>query len=281
MRASEAAAHICKTLGGGEDVVEILVVEGVVGGPARGARMVVWKERVAGTLGSVELDHQVEEIARLALASRESVRAMLSTTRGQISLFVEPHFPPDELVIVGAGHIARPLCTLGAMLGYQVTVLDDRPGFATRERFPEADRLVNADLGDLFREVSIGTRTHLVLATRGHKYDFDALRDLLGREVEPAYIGMIGSTRRVRAALEQLARDGVPAQRLAAVYGPVGLDIEAQTPAEIAIAIAAELIRLNRGGEATSLKDRARVVERWIQAGTPREIDPGSCRSGE
>ena len=151
------------------------------------------------------------------------------------------------------------------MLGFRVVVLDDRPEFATRERFPEADEVRPADFSDPFRGMPIGPETHLVLVTRGHKYDFEALRGLLAREAMPAYIGMVGSRRRVRAALEQLTRERIPAERLRAVHAPIGLDIRAETPEEIAIAIAAELVLVRRGGTGVPMRDRERVMERWIE----------------
>ena len=181
------------------------------------------------------------------------------------TLYLEVYRPPPELIIVGAGHIARPLCRVGAMLGFRVTVLDDRPDFALPERFPEATAVLQADLfAAPFRDVELGADTHLVLVTRGHKYDYQALLDALRAPVPPSYIGMVGSQRRTRAALEQLVRDGVPLERLAGIHAPVGLDIGAETPEEIAVSVGAELIKLRRGGTGTSLRDRARVVERWI-----------------
>jgi xanthine dehydrogenase accessory factor len=180
-------------------------------------------------------------------------------------VYVEPLRPPPELVIVGAGHIARPLCAAGALLGFRVTVLDDRPEFATRERFPEAEQVRRADFSDPFRGVPIGPQTYLVLVTRGHKYDFEALRDVLGRPVQPAYIGMVGSRRRTRAALEQLAREGLDPERIAAVRAPIGLDVHAETPGEIAVAIAAELVLERRGGTGRPLRETERVYERWVR----------------
>jgi xanthine dehydrogenase accessory factor len=151
------------------------------------------------------------------------------------------------------------------MLGFRATVLDDRPEFATRERFPEADSVLRADFSDPFREVRIASDTHLVLVTRGHKYDFEALRDVLHRPELPAYVGMIGSRRRTRAALEQLARDGIGDERLRAVHAPIGLDLGAETPEEIAVAVAAELVMVLRGGTGRPLRDLERVAERWIR----------------
>ena len=143
-----------------------------------------------------------------------------------------------------------------------MTVLDDRPDLATRERFPDADRLIVADPADLFAHVAVGHRTSLVLVTRGHRYDYDALRALAAGGAEPAYVGMIGSRRRVRAAFEQLAAEGVPADWLARIHAPLGLDIGAESPAEIAIAVGAELVLTSRGGSGRPLSERAEVVRR-------------------
>jgi xanthine dehydrogenase accessory factor len=104
-----------------------------------------------------------------------------------------------------------------------------------------------------------------VLVTRGHRYDFEALRRLLLGAALPAYVGMVGSRRRVRAALEQLVREGIPRERLLRVHAPIGLDIGAETPEEIALAIMAEIVRVRRGGTGASLRDRERVMERWLR----------------
>ncbi|MBV9774534.1 MAG: XdhC family protein, partial [Gemmatimonadetes bacterium] len=183
--------------------------------------MLVWAGRRAGSLGAPALD---DEAAGLAAALLRGEGRPGPRTVGGVALYLEAHRAPAELVIVGAGHIARPLCRVGAMLGFRVRVLDDRPEFATRERFPEAEEVRRADFTDPFRGVEIGPETHLVLVTRGHKYDFEALRDLLLRDTLPGYVGMVGSRRRVRAALELLARDGIPRERLLRVHAPIGLD---------------------------------------------------------
>ncbi len=264
MRPSDAAEHIVAALSGGPPVAEVVIVSSIARATEVGDRLLVWEDRRLGSTGETDVDREIERIAREALRSRKPASAKLEAAEGLISVFVEPHHPPAELVIVGAGHIARPLCRMGAMLGFRVTILDDRPGFATRERFPEADRLLKADFSDPFREVVLGSGTHLILVTRGHKYDYEALKDVLQRGVDLAYIGMVGSQRRVRAALEQLVKEGIPATRLASVFAPIGLDIEAETPEEIAISIAAELIRVRRGGTGAYMRDRARVVDRWI-----------------
>ncbi|HEU0079755.1 MAG TPA: XdhC family protein, partial [Longimicrobiaceae bacterium] len=211
------------------------------------------------------LDTRAAELAGALLRGegRDGPRTV-ETARGRCTLYLEAHRPPPELVIVGAGHIARPLCRIGAMLGFRVRVLDDRPEFATRERFPEAEEVRPTDFADPFRDLPLGPDSHLVLVTRGHRYDFEALRRLLLGPALPAYVGMVGSRRRVRAALEQLVREGIPRERLLRVHAPIGLDIGAETPEEIALAIAAEIVRVRRGGTGVSLRERERVMERWF-----------------
>lgn len=254
-------------------LVLLLAAPGVVGA-MEGARMVVDEAGRRGTLGSAALDALGEEAARAALAGGKAGARDVEVDGRTCSLYVEVHLPPPELVIVGAGHIARPLCRVGAMLGFRVVVLDDRPEFATRERFPEAARVERADFTAPFEALSLGPRSHLVLVTRGHKYDYDALRDALRRPVHLPYIGMVGSRRRVRAALEQLVREGVPEEELRRIHAPIGVDIGAETPEEIAVSIAAELVLIRRGGTGVPLRDRERVAERWIgrsPAGPPDE----------
>lgn len=275
MRPEKAAGYVLEALAGGEPVSEVVVVGSGSGRVPLGSRLAVWSGRVEGSLGSPDFDAMIIELAREALHSRKAAVHTLEIEQAQVLVFIEPHHPPDELLIVGAGHIARPLCRIGAMLGFQVTILDDRPGFATRERFPEAVRLIRADFSDPFRDVELGPGTHLILVTRGHKYDYDALRDVLLRKIELAYIGMVGSQRRVRAAFEQLIREGIDRERLQQVYAPIGLDIEAETPEEIAISIIGELVRLRRGGTGVSLRDKTRVVERWIREPSGREEAEG------
>ena len=268
LEVAEALEHARRAVAAGPPAVGVAVLESSAGGPAAGERMVVWAAAHAGTLGSAALDDAAVAAARprLAASARAGTHA-LEAGGVRCTVYLETHRPRPELVIVGAGHIARPLCTVGALLGFRVVVLDDRPEFATRERFPEAAEVLRADFADPFRDVPIHGGTHLVLVTRGHKYDFEALRGLLAGPEVPAYVGMVGSRRRVRAALEQLVREGIPRERLAAVHAPIGLDIRAETPEEIAISIAAEIVLIQRGGTGAPMRDRARVMERWVKGG--------------
>ena len=226
-------------------------------------------ERLVGSFGDAELDAAALALGTQRLEDRrvsaQGVHELTSTSGPTIQVYVEAHHPHPDLVIVGAGHIAQPLCSMGAAMGFRVIVVDDRPDFATRERFPEADRVVRVDFRDPFASVPMHSTSHVVLVTRGHKYDFECLRHLLETEVEPPYVGMIGSRRRVRAAFSQLKGEGMPRDRLSRVRAPIGLDIGAETPVEIAVAVLAEIILQWRGGTGTPLTDQERILDRFFK----------------
>ncbi|HVN28184.1 MAG TPA: XdhC family protein, partial [Candidatus Binataceae bacterium] len=140
----------------------------------------------------------------------------------------------------------QPLCKLGAMLGFHVTVIDDRASFANRERFPEADEIIVRAFGPAVESLSLDTHCYLVSVTRGHAFDEETVRAAL---LSPCgFVGMIGSRRRVKAMLDRLGEAGVPGERLDEVHAPLGLDLGAETPEEIALSIMAEIVRERRMG---------------------------------
>jgi xanthine/CO dehydrogenase XdhC/CoxF family maturation factor len=179
-------------------------------------------------------------------------------------LFAELHAVAAPLVIFGAGHIAVPLANLAQTLGFHVTVLDDRDEFAQPARFEEGVQVQKLDFTEPLAHVTVSDQTFVVLLTRAHKYDFDCLRTVLQLAVRPRYLGMIGSKRRVRAAFQALLAAGVPRASLAHVHAPVGVEIGAETPAEIAVSIAAELIQVRRNAAGTTMGSDARVLERMF-----------------
>lgn len=256
---------------GGEPVALVTVVkapdEQVVG-----RRLVVTESALHGTLGGPELDGQAAARARESLAAREHGVVEIEQSDGVWEIYIESQHPIPELHIVGAGHIARPLCRLGATLGFRVTITDDRPEYANQGWFPEAERISVVDFDHVFDGVAIGPESYVVLVTRGHKYDYDCILQLLKTEARPAYLGMIGSRRRVRATFEALVRDGVEPGRLKEVHAPIGLDIGAETPEEIALAIAAEIVATRRGRGGAKLSDEERVLDRVARA---RGSEPG------
>jgi len=224
---------------------------------------------LVGSFGDADLDAAALALGTRRLeerrTSKEGVHELESATGPSLRVYVEAHHPHPDLVIVGAGHIAQPMCSMGAQMGFRVIVVDDRPDFATRERFPEADQVVRVDFRDPFASVPIHSTSHVVLVTRGHKYDFECLRHLLKTEVEPPYVGMIGSRRRIRAAFSQLEGEDMPRDRLSRVRAPVGLDIGAETPVEIAVAVLAEIILQWRGGTGAPLMDQERILDRFFK----------------
>jgi xanthine dehydrogenase accessory factor len=166
-------------------------------------------------------------------------------------IFVDPVSGAQRLIIAGAGHIAQPLAALGSMLGFHVTVIDDRAAFANRERFPNADEIVVKPFAAAIDSLRLDRHSYLIAVTRGHAFDEATLRAALRKP--DGFIGMIGSRRRVKATLARLAADGFDPKALEQVHAPIGLDIGADTPEEIAIAIMAEIIRERRTGRRDEL----------------------------
>ncbi len=192
--------------------------------------------------------------AQEALATGRHRLLKHRTAEGEIHVFIDVWRPPPRLIIVGAGHIAAPLASLGHLNDFQVEIVDDRPSLATQQRFPTATRIHVGPLPDIIETLPTDEETYIVLVTRGHQLDVACLLVLLDRSW--AYLGMIGSQRRVRAVFQLLqAEKHVPPARLARVHAPVGLDIGAETPAEIATAIMAEIILVRKGGSGRPLRE--------------------------
>jgi xanthine dehydrogenase accessory factor len=165
---------------------------------------------------------------------------------GARQVYSERWDPIPSLVIVGAGHIAEPLEQIGRMAGFRTVVVDDRTLFANRERFPAAHQVVCGPILDVCREIELSPHHYFVLVTRGHVLDMDALRVLIDRREPVAYLGMIGSKRRVSAVFELLEQEGYARELFRHVYAPIGLNIGAETPAEIAVSVMAEIIAVRR-----------------------------------
>ncbi len=231
---------------------------------AIGRHAVVWLDaEPLGELGLGELEAQALADARTVLTGRAHKMLSYTTPAGQVKLFVEVQHRPPELIIVGAGHIALPLAQLGKLCDFTVIVLDDRPQYANRQRFPQADQVLALPLRETMRqwaaEGRLGLDSYVVLVTRGHQHDIDCLLELLDTPL--GYIGMIGSQRRVRTVFDLLNVEmGIPTETFDRVYAPIGIAIGAHTPAEIAVCIMAEIINIQRGGPARSISDERREV---------------------
>ena len=216
--------------------------------------------RDAGARGTGPIDLPAAQFAQIVERTADAIPTLLEVDgagglqpvthlepKGGVRLFVDPIVGAQRLIIVGAGHIAAPLCALGAMLGFHVTVIDDRASFANRERFPDADEIIVKPFKAAIDSLALDGHCYLVSVTRGHSFDEEVVRAAL---MQPCgFVGMIGSRRRVKATLERIGESGVPIERLGDVHAPLGVAIGGETPEEIALSIIAEIIRERRTGE--------------------------------
>lgn len=210
--------------------------------------------RIAGTVGGGKMEAEV--IAKAVEAIRRGQSQMvhfslIDATEGDAGIcggtadvFIDVIAPRPTLLVVGGGHVAQPTVEIGAMCGFSAIVIDDRAEMVSEARFPHADRRLAGDIVETLNHISITPDTYIVIVTRGHACDEDALRAVL--DAPAAYVGMIGSRRKVAATFDHLRADGIDEALIARVHAPVGLNIGAQTPAEIAVSILAEIIMLRR-----------------------------------
>ncbi len=242
----------------GQQAALVTIVKTSGSTPQRvGAKMLVYADgRTVGTIGGGCYENDAALKARAALDTRrpQLVRYELSDDLaeesglicgGQMEVYIEPLEPAAHLFLVGAGHVSEHLARFAAHTGFQVHVIDDRQKFANSERFPDAKDIVVDTIPDALARIDWPANSYLVVVTRGHKYDFDALRAVAGRSFR--YAGMIGSRAKVKRIFDELVAGGCPADWLQQVHAPIGLDIGAVTPAEIAVSILAEMIAVRNG----------------------------------
>jgi xanthine dehydrogenase accessory factor len=181
---------------------------------------------------------------------------------GTLDIFIEPVLPPALLYIFGAGHVSANLYKVAKDADFGVTVVDDRAAYANRERFPEAKEVIAGDFEQVMARLAPNESSYIVIVTRGHRDDMRVLRWAV--QTQARYIGMIGSKRKTISIFRELTKQGIPAQFFERVHAPVGLDIGAVTPEEIAVAITAELIAVRRHAE------RALPHMSWFHAHKPK-----------
>jgi xanthine dehydrogenase accessory factor len=220
-----------------------------------GAKCLVRDGAVVGeTIGDAAVVQAIvqESSARLRTEKSQLMALEVPQSGAKLEVFFEVMPAPPKLIVVGAGHIAVPLVKLAKVLDFYVTVIDDRLLYANRERFPDADEVLVGDMAQMLKEMAITPSCYIVLITRGHAYDEPCLRVVLPSQAK--YIGMIGSRRRIKACFQRFRdEDKISEELIEKVYAPIGLDIATETPAEIALSILAEVVKVRRGGEAASL----------------------------
>jgi xanthine dehydrogenase accessory factor len=205
---------------------------------------------LTGTIGGGRIEKEVADAAVALLAEGHAARPRLLRYHlthelamccgGEMEVFVEPLVPEPPLIVCGAGHVARAVVPLARAVGFRPIVVDDMEELATRERFPDAAELVDSfDVRD-WKDVPLDDRTYALIVTRDHAQDQQLLEQLIGRDL--AYLGLIGSRRKIELFKQRLIARGVDEKRFERLRAPVGLDIGAETPEEIAVAIVAQLI---------------------------------------
>lgn len=243
---------------------------------------------LSGTLGAASLDARAREDGLRLLRSGESelVTYHLDPDSGEsvgscgatIEVFIEPLRPEPRLLIAGSGYVAQALARLAAPLGWRVALVDDRSEFAGSAALPPGAEVAVAEIAGWLRERQADAMSAIVIVTRGHRSDEEALRAAI--ESAAGYVGMIGSPSKVRNIFRHLLRAGTPRADLERVHAPIGLDLGAQTPDEIALSIAAELLAWRRGGTGQRLRDTTNVLKR-IAASDIAQPDPAEEAEAE
>ncbi len=220
------------------------------------AKMLVRSDgTIVGTIGGGCVEAEVWTAAREVMESGKPRRLRFNLGQdaaydeglicgGQLEVFIEPVEPQNRAIIFGAGHISKSIAQLTSLIGFNTTVVDNRESFANRERFPEADSVLAGEYEEVFPSLDVNTSSYIIIVTRGHRDDMRVLRWAV---TTPArYIALIGSKRKVLNVVKELEKEGVARECFDRVYGPMGLNIGALTPEEIAVSVAAEIVAVRR-----------------------------------
>ena len=259
-----------RALGGGIPIAVATVMDvGEQAGLEVGTKMMIRRDAVDSEVGSIDgggaVDEQVREGAQslfetfprmalqiLYIGTEHNVVTRRSQAKpGDARLMLELFEAPPQLVIAGGGHVGLAVATIAEIVGFDITIVDDRQEFANPERFPMAKNVIWGDFGEVFDAMDLGASHSIVLVSRGHQQDTIALRHTVQRGA--GYIGMIGSQRRTGTVLQMLIDEGVPEAAVAKVHTPIGLDINAETPEEIALSILAGIVLVRKGGRGVKL----------------------------
>jgi xanthine dehydrogenase accessory factor len=273
----EVFSAVADALERGESAALVTIVSTLGSTPQRvGAKMLVFADgRIVGTIGGGCYENDAFWKAREAIKTRRPELIHYELTDdfaqetglicgGTMDVYIEPIEPSPELYIIGAGHVGFHLAKLASDVGFHVHIVDDREKFANAERFPQAVEVVVDDIPAWIDRANLPAHAYAVIVTRGHTNDLEALRVLAPRELR--YLGLIGSRAKVARIYEALAADHMAPAILERVHAPIGLDIGAVTPQEIAVSILAELIAVKHGKFRT--RDAGEVAMKW----TPPKI---------
>lgn len=247
-----------ETLSRGESAALVTIIRTEGSTPQRvGAKMLVFADgRIVGTIGGGCYENDAFWKARRSLETRKPLIARYELADdiaeesglicgGQMDVYIEPIEAAPHLYLIGAGHVAFHLAQAAEPVGFKVHVLDDREKFSNAERFPDAEEVIVDSIPSWLESASFPANSYVVILTRGHRHDLDALRALSQRNLR--YLGLIGSRAKVARLFEALGEESIPLDTLRKIHAPVGLDIGAITPQEIAVSILAELVAVKYG----------------------------------
>jgi xanthine dehydrogenase accessory factor len=230
---------------------------------------------MAGTIGGGCVEAEVYSAAREVIRTGQPQRLNFTLNQdaagdnglicgGQLEVFIEPVLPQPRAFIFGAGHISKSLSAVATLAGFDTVIVDDRDSFANRERFPEAGEVLAGEYEEIFPQLPVNASSFIVIVTRGHRDDLRVLRWALATRAR--YIAMIGSRRKVISVVKELEKEGVAVDRPERLFAPMGLDIGAVTPEEIAVAVVAEMIAVRRDADSGW-----RAASKSLHGGTGRE----------
>ena len=234
------------------------VIESIGSAPGKpGARMIVKADgSTVGTIGGGAVEKKITEVALEGIQGAETkvihykLEELGMACGGGMSIFLEPLLSAPDLIIFGAGHIGSALSRIGSLLGFATTVVDSRDEFANRERLPRADRVIAQDYKKALPQLSFTDTSYLVILTHRHANDFEILEYCIKKPFY--YLGMIGSRKKVATAFQQLREKGMSEESIKRVHAPIGISIGAETPEEIAVSIAAQLVAVKSDTEVTA-----------------------------
>jgi xanthine dehydrogenase accessory factor len=205
--------------------------------------LIKYDDSVVGSFGDLSLEESVhKEASRIIDGEVEFLNVELPYEDKKVDIFIEPICAEQTIYIFGAGHISQYLSKIAKMTDFRVVVIDDRVKYANRERFPEADEIYVDPFEDIFKKIKVDKASYLVIVTRGHTHDGVVLKEAVNTDA--SYIGMIGSRAKIRALYKRLEEEGVSSELFNRVHAPIGIDINSETPPEIAISIMAEIIKI-------------------------------------
>lgn len=273
MSTKDIFEEIVRLRSSGEEGALAIVVNTSASSPGRvNFKMLVYPDgHILGTVGGGIMEKKVIEEALQCIRDKRSrflhyslkedeMEGLGVLCGGEADVYIEPIGAPPFLYIFGGGHVGHALYQIASLLEFRIVVVDDRPAFASPERFPKAYRVLSKDFKAAVSEIEFSPSDFAVIVTRGHAHDQLVLKEILSKDRLPGYIGMIGSKSKNARVFQNLEKEGIPQELLEKVFAPIGLDIGGEKPEEIAISILAEIIAFRHGKIQGKTRDKSAAI---------------------